>query len=409
MFSIIKKAPKYAVALLAWNVPSALRGTLGRALWWCGVAGSTSVCALADQLEEDVDALNAAVESYLGAGGEIGPADDAQLVLVRLESAGLEVGRGMAVRLVPVLVSEAPLGRKWAYWDAPNRQFQLWRGAAPDSTMRPIVAFKRTFSGSPVTSEDTAGAAADRAAPRRAQSRARLRVPIATAAARAWGGGSTPVVSSGLPRLASPSFDPPSGSYAAPFFAREGVRLVTEKPLPEGGELLYMVGISGWKRYDGAPIRVAPGEEVIAVACAEGIDAYRNSMPATATYRMDRVALEIRLSAPLAELRSGDLRPGNDAQFPLAAVSNIGALPAGLRSAGVVEIRFTVDGSDPLTSETALRVPLDPATLSGRVPLEVAPFLGIGGDTLRLRAAAKSLREELGDSQVREVTLRVRG
>lgn len=93
--------------------------------------------------------------------------------------------------------------------------------------------------------------------------------------------------------------------------------------------------------------------------------------------------------------------------FPVLTITNIASLPASVRSRELFEVVWTIDGSDPLRSETAFPVTFSKGYGKGaRLPLTV--LSGQSSEKLRIRAAARSTdRHLLLDSREAVIELEI--
>ncbi len=351
-----------------------------------------------------MDWLNEIVERYEGAGGWFGENDTAQLVINRLSYAGGAYGlpmmsAGTGVRLVPVHADAPPAGKRWAFWNVINNRFDLWRGPAPQG-VKVITHFKRRHDGTLHQAAALRQATRQVVAQRRVSPPARpvaaggpsvtsrLAAPSlgAVGIANAWGAGSTKAKSEAL---APPGFEPPGGQYSPSDFKLR-VHLVNPNAA-DATQVYYSIDNSGWTRYGGEAIVVAPGAEVLAFCTSAEAGARRDSEPVAANYTIEPIRLELTVSQPADTLPAGALRPGGELSplLPEVAVSNIEALPDELRTGEHFQILWTVDGSDPLTSTTAF--PLEVGVGLGEAqPLPISDLLTGGATKLLVRIAARS-------------------
>jgi len=336
----------------------------------------------------DVETLNEIATRYKRAGGWFSPRDNAQRVMARLAMAQGDfgvtmLGKNTGHRMVPVIATEPPRKAKWAYWNVASEQFQVWRGVAPHQ-VQIVTRFARRQDAAPlgVTAQPLP----------RPSSRV-------TRSNREEIGLATKHPESGLrvtsPSLLPPRFDPPAGKFNVMSFENLTVQLM-DRNAEGAGKIKYSIDGASWKNYEGKPLRVNPGSEILAYCDSVDSELLSDSDPVAARYVLEPLKIDLELRAPVRQLPADALKvgKGGGGLFPILTISNIASVPASVRSNKFFEVVWTIDGSDPLHSETAF-----PVTFSGsygteaRLPLSVLSKQST--DKLRIRAAARSTDRHL--------------
>ena len=187
-------------------------------------------------------------------------------------------------------------------------------------------------------------------------------------------------------------------------------------PNPSGSSrVYYKVGEGGnFTLYDNTPFNVDPGATLYAVAVTLDPSRYYNSPQADATYSLIPLELAVRINAPasVTYAEAGGLFIGLAQLSPVVATITLedtsggGAdnllvddagedkyIPAPYVSSANFTIRYTTDGSDPLTSGTAIAGP----SFSGYYsPVSVSLGLDAWGtnSSMAIRAAALASNTE---------------
>lgn len=378
----------------------------------CLFTAQTSSQARESQLISDIDALNAAVERYLKAGGSVTSRDNAHLVLTKMRLAKVDLfpaeGLGPdAARITPVFAQEVPAGERWAFWDTKKRKFTMWRGPA-HGHVQIIKRFARTRPGQPLTALDGATGTGESA---RDRSPAATPPVIQRTASRselishAWSKGS--VDRGEIAELKAPLFDPPSGRYDInDFFLRVHLR----NPNGEGvGQIRYTFDGSDWKVYQGEALMVRPGSEIIAFCSTSDSMRWTESQPSMADYSIEPIPLDVSLRVKSKEISAAELSSGSKVKdvFPTLELTTPASVPRAYRSGEYFEFFWTIDGSDPLNSSTAFQLAVDS---TGRA-MEALPLNGLvdeRDDTVVIRAAARSQdRTVLRDSPPVQLEMKI--
>ncbi len=181
-------------------------------------------------------------------------------------------------------------------------------------------------------------------------------------------------------------------------------------PNPGGSSIAYYkIGSGNWVLYTGAPFTVDPGANVTAVAVSIDPSRYYNSSVCSESYEVTPWPLAITVSAPasVTYADAGGLMAGQAQLSPSSvtiSLTDAGNIPAPYLSSAYFTVRYTADGTDPLTSATALSVP----SFSGSFPpIQVPLELSLWGtnDSVSIRAVAVSSKPEwFSSSAVEEST-----
>lgn len=202
--------------------------------------------------------------------------------------------------------------------------------------------------------------------------------------------------------LVCPDINPASQTLALGGFP---LQVSLANPNPAGSSIAYYrIGTAeepetgSWVLWVGAPFNVNPGSVVTATAVSVDPSRYYNSTACSETYDVTPLALSISVSAPtgVTYAQAGGEMVGQVRLLPVTAtisLDNASSIPAPYLSSAYISIRYTLDGSDPAISATALPVP--PPSFSGSfTPVSVSLGLSAWGTnaSLRIRAAAVSTK-----------------
>jgi len=202
-------------------------------------------------------------------------------------------------------------------------------------------------------------------------------------------------------QLDPPIVSPPGGNYAMVDY--DGLQATVSNPNPVGvSELFYSVVPGVWERYTG-PIPIDPGTDLETQAVTIDPDDWSDSVTTLDEYRTNPEKLDI--DAQFAQSRYNYESLGGSPMTPPSTsptladpgdvtLVNSADIPTRFQNDTVFEIRWTFDGSDPLTSATALIG--DP--FSGGFPGQDIPF-GIddwgSGSTMDVKVVGKSLNPNI--------------
>ena len=164
-------------------------------------------------------------------------------------------------------------------------------------------------------------------------------------------------------------------------------------PNPAGSSrIYYKAGTGGnYALYDGTPFNVDPGTSLTAIAVSLDPSRYYNSPETSAEYTVVPLQLAVNIDAPgsVTYAQAGGLIVGQDQQSPAAATITLGNtnIPAPYLRSANFNVRYTTDGTDPLSSGTAVAGPDFTGYFS---PLSVSLALAAWGTntSMTIRAAA---------------------
>lgn len=193
--------------------------------------------------------------------------------------------------------------------------------------------------------------------------------------------------------LDAPVFSP--GSTAANLWEYP-LSVSIDNPNPSGSSrIYYKAGAGGnYVLYDNTPFNVDPGTTLYALAVSLDPSRYYNSAPTSAEYTVIPLQLAVSIDAPgsITYAQAGGLITGQAQLSPASATINLDNtnIPATyLRSANFT-VQYTTDGSDPLSSGTAVVGP----EFTGYYSPQSAPLALTNWGTntsLTVRAAAKAV------------------
>lgn len=165
-----------------------------------------------------------------------------------------------------------------------------------------------------------------------------------------------------------------------------------ENPNPSGSSrVYYKAGSGNYTLYDNTPFNVDPGTTLSAVAVSLDPSRYYNSSVTTAAYSVTPLELAVGVNAPgsVNYAQAGGLFVGIAQQSPATATITLQNtnIPAPYLGSANFNVRYTTDGSDPLTSATAVAGPAFSGYYS---PVSVSLALAAWGTSTNIviRAAA---------------------
>ena len=373
------------------------------------------------KLESDVATLNAAIQAYLVNGGSLPASATPQQILDRLKTTAdaatastIPGLRGSFVdrRLTTEMQTAAEAGttQARALWSGANRRF--------------VVATSGAIGVKNFRLDDSIGDANYGAEPR---------TPTVSVADDGWvwdyadvpptnpagpGGapGTTTVTPGSLPTA------PTANQLAAPVFSEAGgtltllnfdIPLTLSNPNPPGtSQIYYTIGGSPFALYKGETLTVTPGTAVTAYAATSDPDDWTDSNLAAHTYQAQPVTLGLALAFERTSYtfaQAGGEMVGGSPISPAPGtitLTNPAEIPATYRSSTQFDLRWTLDGTDPISSGTANVS----AAFSGSVPtqnISLSPGSWGAGTTLAVRAAAKSKQAWFINSPVQSADLTV--
>jgi len=190
------------------------------------------------------------------------------------------------------------------------------------------------------------------------------------------------------------------------------VNLANPNP-PSSSLAYYRIGTSNapdsgsWTLYVGSPFNVNPGSTVTAVAVSLDPSRYYNSTACSETYTVIPLKLQVSVDAPteVTYAQAGGRIVGQAQLLPITAsinLDNAADIPAPYLSSAYIAIRYTLDGSDPLTSATALPVPA-PSFSGSYSPVQVSLGLSAWGTNSQITIRAAAVATNTGWFETSEV------
>ena len=340
------------------------------------VVTNTTAASARAKLDQDVAAVNRAIQVYGAHGGRIprGQTGDTILARLRREAAnprlpglkGSLIDPRMTIRWQKASESVNRMPR--AYWDDSAKEFYIASsGSSP--------GVKEFFSGDlPVPlpmGVDENGHALDPNKDDRTGTKEFASVdswvwdydgtaqadripPNAVPTAYIDPQLSEATVSGNAVPLQPPLFSIPAGTYPLSTYPKN-LNLVLPSTIPVGAAEIYYYQTGGsWRGYSGAIPLNDPGVTVAAKSVSLDPDHFEDSAAVDATYETTKITLALattlRSSYRYAEL-GGALAPGSPAPVlaptPTISLSNADALPDQWENSGVFQTYWTWDGSDP--------------------------------------------------------------
>lgn len=358
----------------------------------------------ASKLDQDVAVLNSAIDAYLASGGNLDNVTTAAAALSKLKtrSTALSAARTLGATgsfvdprttlvwqdageaSTPVLRAYFTATPKPRFYTATTgaagiKQFALEEtaaAAAPATETREQTLAQNTVSG-------WIWAYEDQAAPEEGPAS----VPVATDYQTVFNPGTAVVT------LDPPVISPADGARSILDYK---LTLNISNPNPQGSSVIYYRQDSGPFVLFSSPFSIGP-TKVTAVCISLDKSRYADSAPAVANYDVTPVQLALQLSAPasLTYAQAGGEMKGEPKQTPPdASISLVTPVPSDFLSSANFDVLYTIDGSDPLSSETAVTGPPFSGTFPP-VPISInitnrANWGGQGALTLRAAARTKN-------------------
>ncbi len=372
-----------------------------------------TVSAEKKRLAHDVRIVNGAIKTYLMNGGIFLDSDlaDPARVLAKLKSvasadsakqlAGIRGGM-LDARLTIELQTEAEAAdggeRARFVADRRNPRFVIEEGGAPgirrfvfDAEMAKedfgsqdrAVAMKLAKNDSWVWDYQSSGSSVVRPSS----------IPVASVVSSIEPGSSS---AAALP-LNPPLFSVKGGTYPLLNF---DLPVTLSNPNPANtSSIVYSVNGGAFVAYNGEPISVSPGSSLAAFAVSNDPDDWEDSTAVARDFRANIVPLGLALAVPEPRITyagaGGAMIPGTVAAPGMAAppvltVTNLQQIPVTYQNSDSFALRWTYDGSSPLTSSTAVTgAPFAGGFEQETVPIGLANWQG--GTSLTIKAVAQSL------------------
>jgi prepilin-type N-terminal cleavage/methylation domain-containing protein len=335
------------------------------------------------KLEQDIVMVNNAIDAYLAAGGSQGGLSAEGAVETLKQRVTAAVTTEMTGELGPFLdprIFTAPSDFGWSARFVSGAQPRFVIQNTPDG-----VVFERGLPsavGGPVAASKPSWLWSYAEAEAQSVSK-----PVFEPAAIDTGT-TLGVSGSVLVGLVAPSISPASQTFDLSGFP---LPVSISNPNPSGSSIVYYrIDEGSWVLWVNSPFNVNPGSTVEAVAVSIDPSRYYNSSADSETYSVTPLQLGVSIDAPasITYAQAGGSMIGQASQSPAAASVSLGvSIPAPYISSANFQIRYTTDGSDPLTSAGAQSGP----AFNGSMP---AVQVGLGlanwgsANSLTIRAVA---------------------
>lgn len=347
------------------------------------------------KLESDVATINRALDAYEASGGNRSSITGVDNALDRLKSAADSDSRAKMSGLKSSFLDkrvdydeqsdeEAATGQPRARWNTTSKRFEVASSGSK--------GVKRFRFDEEAATESHADEARSRTKDIGTETKwvwdySDTAPPALTSASEptTTGASSPGGTLNRLTALSAPNFSPPAGTYALADFD-PGKPVSISNPNPAGSSQIYYSTGGPYQLYASA-VSVPPGSTLTAVAITQDPNLFTNSSSASAAYTAIPVQLTLDLSGPSSvtyQQAGGSMGPGSipvSTPPPLVATMNA-AIPASFASK--YEIRYTLDGSDPVSNGSVATV----IGSSANIPYSYADW-GAGG-SLNVRAVAVS-------------------
>lgn len=347
------------------------------------------------KLESDVATINRALDAYEASGGNRSSITGVDNALDRLKSAADSDSRAKMSGLKSSFLDkrvdydeqsdeEAATGQPRARWNTTSKRFEVASSGSK--------GVKRFRFDEEAATESHADEARSRTKDIGTETKwvwdySDTAPPALTSASEptTTGASSPGGTLNRLTALSAPNFSPPAGTYALADFD-PGKPVSISNPNPAGSSQIYYSTGGPYQLYASA-VSVPPGSTLTAVAITQDPNLFTNSSSASAAYTAIPVQLTLDLSGPSSvtyQQAGGSMGPGSipvSTPPPLVATMNA-AIPASFASK--YEIRYTLDGSDPVSNGAIATI----IGNSANIPYGYADW-GAGG-SLNVRAVAVS-------------------
>jgi uncharacterized delta-60 repeat protein len=401
-----------AYTLVEVLVTVAVIGGLGAGAYL--IISNVSESSTRAKLEQDVRAVNRALQIYQTHGGKLpsGLSGDAILTRLRKQAANAKLAGLQGSMIDPRMTirwqssGEAASTSLRAYWDDASKQFVIAESGSDPGVKEFYLGEMPNLSGADGLDTEREGMA-----------------DFASNDKWVWdynsSGGATrvtpdlvptgavdPNTTDGLPEAQTIPLDPPvfsvrSGTFPITWFPGTVTLSLPPSAPPTVAEIYFYSsdssGGSNWQRYDG-PLAVEPGTTIVARTVTLDPDHFEDSGTASEAYELTSMQLEIAASFPRTAFNYREL--GGTMQgatstpqppFGLVTVTNITNVPAEHISSDKFQIFWTFDGSDPGLAASTGRVagPVFQGGHAGtQVPIILPAYRPDGTATVRIRAVA---------------------
>lgn len=326
-----------------------------------GVATITRVPddARKKKLEQDVAVVNNAIDAFLLAGGSAGQLSQASVISALKQRIGPSSGPADIVGpqgpFLDPTVFTAPTDFDWSakFSTSPSPHFYVEQsGSGVVFTHGPAVAVGGVAERNDAARTEWVWAYANATPP----SPSDTFVPTAVDGTTGW---------TNVAQVAV-ALDPPvivPGSLSTNLWGFP-LAVTISNPNPQGSSRVYYKANNGnYTLYDDTPFEVGPETSLTAVAVTLDPSRYYNSGTTTEEYQVMPFNLGITISAPasITYAQAGGMMEGQAQQSPATAtinLENIQQIPPPYLSSGNFTVRYTMDGSDPVSSGTAITGPV---------------------------------------------------
>lgn len=340
------------------------------------------------KLEADVKTLNAAVPLFLSNGGSFDGSETEEQVLDLLKTAaGNENAAGLSGSLIDLRIqterqsaAEGATSQARAVWNSTSRRFEILTAGA--------AGVKRFVLGDP-----TGGNATARTPGLAYATNSTWLWEFTNAVATNTSGGTNPVTVVGatnqpavaVTKLSPPTITPPGGARSLTEY--QPTLTVTLSNPNAAGAVYYSLSGGGRTAYT-APIQAPVGATVLAWVEANGAANWINSDIATAVFTATPFVITPVWTAPgsvtFREAGGAMAEGGSVTPSPLGLAVDVTGVHASFL--GGIAIKYTLDGTDPATSGTAVTI----SGATGSIAWSYANFTSADGLPLRAVAVPSS-------------------
>ncbi len=366
------------------------------------------------KLEQDVRAVNRAIQIYQTHGGKIpaGLTGEAVLTRLRKEAANAKLAGLKGSMIDPRMsirwqsANEASSGSLRAYWDDASRQFILAENGSDPGVKEFYLGEMPDLSGSAGLDAERAGTA-DFASNDKwvwdylsGGGVGRLTPDFVTP------GNNDPNNTDGLPEAHTIPLDPPlfsvrSGTFPINWYPGTVALSLPPSAPPTVAEIYYYstdsTGASNWRRYEG-PLSVDPGTSIVARTVTLDPDNFEDSATVSERYDLTSMQLEIAANFPRTAFNyrelGGTMHGATSTPAPpsgVVTITNLANVPTEHITSDKFQVFWTFDGSDPALATSTGRVagPVFQGIHNGtEVPITLPAYRPDGTATVRIRAVA---------------------
>lgn len=340
------------------------------------------------KLEQDVVIVNNAIDAFLLAGGSVGQLSQANVISALKQRIGPSSGPADIVGpqgpfLDPTIFT-APTDFGWSaqFSTSPSPHFYVENSSNGVVFIQgPAAAVGGVAERDDAARTEWVWAYANATPP----SAPPAFVPVAVDGPTGWTNVAQVAVALNPPVIVPGSLSTNLWGFPLP--------VTIANPNPSGSSRIYYKANDGnYTLYGDTPFEVAPGTSLTAVAVTLDPSRFYNSGTTTEQYQVIPFNLGVNISAPasITYAQAGGMMMGQAQQDPATAtinLENVQQIPPPYLSSGNFTIRYTMDGSDPASSGTAITGPAFQGYYS---PIAIPLGLDTWGTnaSLQIRAAA---------------------